>query len=230
MRRQSRSPSAANAWASDIRSAGAPINSEGNRPRNAGQLDAVFDQKWLAADNGLHWLQLSWGSPNDVEVQWLLSKGVSCNALPSPWPVGATNALFAGRTFELAPHGERCLTWTVFDRGEPLDIVAWQPRAGKLATWLGQGFCLDDHDWLDNPATWWGGGALRIHRSPLEWLRADRDGIVIVQPRLSYPFLRNVPRLSFADRLHAQRFKRWLQPPKPKTEILIEVPAGREAA
>jgi hypothetical protein len=44
-------------------------------------------------------------------------------------------------------------------------------------------------------------------------VEAGREGIVIVQPRLTYAYLRNVSRLSFADSTHALKVKRWLEPP-----------------
>jgi hypothetical protein len=67
------------------------------------------------------------------------------------------------------------------------------------------------------------GDALRVHRTPLEWLRANRDGIVIVRRELTYAYLRNVRRLSFADPAHARQVERWLEPPRAGPELLVEV-------
>ena len=143
------------------------------------------------------------------------------------WPLGGGHVRFEGSRFVIHPSGQPVVTFRAEDRGEIIDLIAWAPTMSKVGSWHGAAFCLGDADQFFNPATCFGGSTLRVHRTPLEWLKAQRDGIVIVQPRLAYAYLRNVPRLSFADRLHAQRVKRWLQPPKPKTEILIEVPRGR---
>ena len=79
------------------------------------------------------------------------------------------------------------------------------------------------------PGSYFGDSALRVHRTPLEWLRAERDGVVIVQPQLTYAYLRDARRLSFADPAHAQQVNRWLEPPRPRTELFLEVPDERAA-
>ena len=93
----------------------------------------------------------------------------------------------------------------------------------QLASWRGQAFCLGDVDDIFNPATYFDGGALRVHETPLQWLLADRDGIVIVRPDLAHAYLASCQRLAFSDRAHARQVDKWLQPPKPTVEILVEV-------
>ena len=38
-------------------------------------------------------------------------------------------------------------------------------------------------------------GAERAHRGPLEWLKAGCEGIVILRPKLCYPYLKNARRV-----------------------------------
>jgi hypothetical protein len=104
------------------------------------------------------------------------------------------------------------------DRDEILDLCAWSDDA--LATWLGRAFCLGDLDDIFNPATYFD-GALRVHASPLEWLQAGCDGIVILRPERCWPYLRYA-RVICAKIETADLIQKWNKPPRVSTEILIE--------
>ena len=162
----------------------------------------------------------SWGFPNDDELLWLLDQGVSDKVL---WPISGATVRFDEATFDLDYEGERALTFRAEDRGEVIDLIAWQPRTNKLASWRGQAFCLGDMDDILNPATHFAGGALRVHATPLDWLLADREGIVIVRPDLAPAYLANCRRLSCLSQAHARQVEKWVQPRKPSVEILVEV-------
>jgi hypothetical protein len=164
-----------------------------------------------------------WGLPDDSAIRWLLEQGIADTTLTEPYPIGAARVLFHdGGTFDVDAGGQRALTFRATDCGEPVDLVAWQPRTGHLASWRGAAFCLGDVDQCFNPATWFDGDGLRLHRDPLDWLRAGRDGIVILKPKLCWAHLRNVPRVICADIEHGEAVKRWIKPPRPQTKILIE--------
>ena len=164
----------------------------------------------------------AWGLPSDALYEWLVLEGFECEALTRPWPVGGAMVHFAGKSFDIDSAGEDVLTFRAEDRGVVVDLIAWHPETGRFASWLGTTFCLGDTDQIFNPATWFGGGALRVHRTPAEWLHASRDGIVIVRPDLAHAYLGRCPRLSFAHVDHARRVYRWLKPPQPTVELLIE--------
>jgi hypothetical protein len=161
-------------------------------------------------------------APDLAEVRWLRSKGVSRSAILRPWPIGATTVKFDGDTFELDPNGERVLTFLVEDCGEAMDIAAWHPRTGQLATWLGAGFAIGQGV-IFNPATYFADGALHVYETPLQWLQAEREGIVIVQPDMAHAYLANCQRLAFSDAAHARQVERWIQPPKPTVEIFVAI-------
>jgi hypothetical protein len=161
--------------------------------------------------------------PTDDQLCWLLGQGVEEAAMGRPWIIRGGMVQFDDDTFEFVSTGVQAIIFRADDRGETVDLVAWDCRTGRLGSWRSSAFCLGDLDQIFNPATYFMGGALRLHRSPLEWLRADRDGIVIVQPQLAYACLRNACRLSFTDVAHAQQVERWLEPPKPSVELLVEV-------
>jgi hypothetical protein len=164
-------------------------------------------------------------APNLAELRWLRGQGVSRSAILCPWPIGAANVKFDGDAFALDPNGERALTFLVEDCGEVIDIAAWQPRTGQLATWLSAAFAIGQEK-IFNPATYFADSALRVHETPLQWLQAEREGIVIVRPDLAHAHLANCQRLAFSDARFAQMVKAWLQPPKPTVEIFVAVEAA----
>jgi hypothetical protein len=142
-------------------------------------MEQIFS--FCPTDKPLSAVHRSWGFPNDDELSWILDQGVSENVL---WPLGGATVGFHGSTFELDHEGERALTFRALDRGKTIDLIGWQPRTGALGSWRGQAFCLGDVDDIFNPATYFGGEALRIHATPLDWLRANREGISDCAPRL----------------------------------------------
>lgn len=162
----------------------------------------------------------SWEFPTDEELLWLLDQGLNDNAL---WPISGATVRFEGGTFDLDSDGERTLTFRAEDCGEVIDLIAWQPRTGQLASWRGQAFCLGDVDDVFNPATYFAGDALHVHKTPLQWLQAERNGIVILRPALAHVYLANRQRVVCSDAAHARQVERWLQPRKPTVEIFVAV-------
>jgi hypothetical protein len=163
----------------------------------------------------------SWGFPTDDQLLWLLDQGVSEKAL---WPISGAIVRFDGATFDLTDEeGERTLTFRAEDRGEVIDLIAWQPRTGALASWRGQAFCLGDLDDIFNPATYFAGDALRVHATPVDWLLADREGIVIVRPDLAPAYLSHCQRIRCSNAAYARHVKKWIQPRQSSVEILVEV-------
>ncbi|MFG1222142.1 hypothetical protein [Xanthobacter wiegelii] len=70
-------------------------------------------------------------------------------------------------------HGER---WLV-------DLVAWPvDRPSEFATAAGRADLLGA-DQVDNPASFFGGRPLLVHRTPLGWLRAGCCGVVVLDER-----------------------------------------------
>ncbi len=80
--------------------------------------------------------------------------------------------------------------------GEPVDLVAF-PVEGVpfIATWLGKVGLLGE-DQIECPRL---GDSLRVHAGVLDWLRADRTGVVVVDPIRAAPLLRDVGTLSVAS-------------------------------
>ena len=178
-------------------------------------------------DESLASVHRSWGFPCDDELRWLLHQGISDTAL---WPISGATVCFDLKhgTFDLDPAGERALIFRAEDCDEVIDLIAWQPRTGQLASWRGQAFCLGDVGDIFNPATYFAGDALRVHETTLQWLLAEREGIVILRPDLAYAYLKG-RRVLCDDPRHAARIEQWCQPPRTSVEILIAAPERNAA-
>ena len=167
--------------------------------------------------------------PTEDKLCWLLNQGVDADAMALPWPIrSALVHWLPCHTFYFTKGGDPAVIFRAEDRGEAIDLCAWSPRTNKLASWSGAAFCIGDADQIYNPATWFANGGLKIHKTPLEWLRAGRQGIVIVRSRPTYAHLRHVPRLIFDDVEHAEQVQRWCKPPKSKNEFLVRTSAHAE--
>jgi hypothetical protein len=163
-----------------------------------------------------------WGALNAAQGAWLIKQGVSVEAILEPDPIGTAWVRFNDGTFEVAETGIGALTFRIRDvDGAVIDLAAWSPRTGDIGCWYGRGFALGQEQ-IDNPATYFAADALRVHATPLDWLLADRAGICIVQPNLTYAMLRFVERVSFADFAFATKFETWIQPPRPRVAMFVE--------
>jgi len=114
------------------------------------------------------------------------------------------------------------LTFLVEDCGEVIDIAAWQPRTGQLATRRHAGFAIGQEG-IFNPATYFADGVLQVHETPLQWLQAEREGIVILRPDLVHAYLAGCQRIVCPDARFAREVEAWVQSPKPTVEIFVAV-------
>jgi hypothetical protein len=180
-----------------------------------------FTERALDSENqSLSSIHRSWGFPTDGELLWLLDQGVDEKAL---WPMSGSTVRFDSGTFELDDGGQRAIIFRAQDRAEIIDLIAWQPHTGTFASWRGQAFCLGDVDDIFNPATYFARDALRIHATPLDWLLADREGIVILRPNLAPAYLSQCQRIRCSNAAYARQVKKWIEPRQSSVQILVEV-------
>lgn len=64
--------------------------------------------------------------------------------------------------------------------GHPADLAAWSPAEGRLGLWTGHVAMLGQENTLMPRVP--EDEALRVWPSPKEWLAADRDGVVVIDP------------------------------------------------
>lgn len=150
-----------------------------------------------------------------IQIDWLLSQGVTPTAIVNPSSIwSAIGTRHEDGRFDANPEGQ---IWLAFE--EPMDWIFWQPRTGELATEEGRSFALGE-DWIDSPSTCALDGWLSIFGDPLEWLRHDRRGIVVLDWRLAFDRLHWVTRIAVAETLFTT-YRRMMKPPRmPKLAVL----------
>lgn len=88
------------------------------------------------------------------------------------------------------------------EAGDLCDLIAWDPESGELATWLGCAVLAGAEN-IFGPRI---AQPLIVHESLIEWLRAGRQGVVILDAPRAAQLLRlaepiGVTRASFGRRL-----------------------------
>jgi hypothetical protein len=118
--------------------------------------------------------------------------------------------------FDFVADGPR---WLAFEEDE--DFVFWQPRTGELATAEGRTFALGEA-LIDDAWTYSFDCSLNIFKSPLEWLQAKRDGIVVVDWPSAFDRLRDCPRVAVAEAM-LFNYRRHMKPPRmPEVYVIPE--------
>ncbi|TXN38972.1 hypothetical protein FV232_00975 [Methylobacterium sp. WL30] len=162
------------------------------------------------------------GSPlRAVDLDWLRGQGLT-GCLTAWGPAHRFDVLLRdrvafmrGRRFEFLRHlqgedVERVVAYTLLARdagGAPLDVVAWHPRTGRVATWLGRTGLLG----LEHPCPATADDPLIVFPDPLTWLAGSRRGVVVVDERLARPDLLEAGSIQAADIAHGAKLKAMLE-------------------
>ena len=161
---------------------------------------------------------------------WFLRQGVPSPALLYPELPRRARVVFHEDQpfFDLAEDvGEDGVDALIFlardDLGDCCDLVAWNSSRRKIASWFGAAALLGADDILAPRLT--PEGALPIYRTPLEWLRAGREGVVIVEACRAALELRDFGPLAAEDQIHGLELQRLFR----RTEPEIYVPERRAA-
>jgi len=172
-------------------------------------------------------------SPDDLEqryrllpsisVLWierLKALGVSVDALCEPeMPAMAAVVMQEGFRFDFANEvdgqpREAMLFLARDEDGDPVDMVAWEPRLNRMASWLGNAPLLGMEmlygPRLDPDA------ALEVFPTPLQWLIAERHGVCIADPRYAASILRECEPLKTEDHAFGQRLRSLINPKPPR--------------
>lgn len=114
---------------------------------------------------------LQWG-----DIQRLLNLGIPALAIGVPRVLVKARVAFEGRySFDFDEGGDIALIIPAIEDGVVADLCAWQPKSGRLASWLGHAKALG---WGELYAPNLSGEPLKVWASPLGWLKAGRRGIV----------------------------------------------------
>lgn len=137
---------------------------------------------------------------------------------PRPLRIARGSRAYDGR-FDTDEKGEE---WIVIP--EQSDVVFWQPRSGELATWNGRQFALGEFA-ITFPMTYAMGHSLNIYADPLDWLRACRDGIVVLNWSFAFDYLRDAPRIA-VDRVLLSKFKSSMKPRRMPAVSILQGPSN----
>ena len=157
------------------------------------------------------------------QIDWLTAQGVSTAAIAQPDALATAKVVFDGRcrfAFADEVEGGDSVDVIIFAErdvdGSLFDLIGWQPRNGQAGSWLGKAaWCgLEPSARLDLD------GGLFCHRSPLDWLSSDRNGLWVFDGCLAA--LSGLAELGpFAVSSEADR--RWLEkitvPPRVKITV-----------
>ena len=128
----------------------------------------------------------------------------------------ATGAKASDGLFEHADGGER---WYAFEEDE--DFVFWHREHGALATYANRAFALGENV-IHQASTYAFDCRLNIFASPLDWLRAGRDGIVVLDWIRAFDQLRDAPRIAIAESL-LPLYRRHMRPARmPELFVISE--------
>ena len=158
-------------------------------------------------------------------LDWFARQGVPPMALARQLPVATDVVVPAGPRFEFARHrgADEAVTAIIIpghdEWGELADLIAWRPQSGLLATWLGRVGLLGEEQTFAPRLDQQG---MAVHPSCLEWLRAERQGVVVVDPVRARPTLRAMEPLVVHDAAHGVRLHASLRYRDPV--ILVDMP------
>ena len=163
-------------------------------------------------------------------LHWFSSRGISPLNLLQTW-VGWSDyvrldsvVLLPRGGFEFSRYksdypAEPALTFVCWDAlGEAHDICAWQPATGKIATWVDRAALLGE-DNLNAPQL---DGGLQVHSDALDWFRAKRYGVVIIDRQRAAPILREFGTLIASSPEHGRKLQDLLRVALPR--ILVPKP------
>jgi len=155
-------------------------------------------------------------------LRWLRYKmNVPPDAISEPEMLSVGRVVFLDNfAFELSEdaHGGQAVMAALFvardECGDPVDTVAWTPKLNRVASLRGRVALLGEEQVFgprfDDQQ------ALMVHETPLAWLLAERQGVVIVNPRRAAPILRAAEPLKASSAAFALRLRNLINPKPPR--------------
>jgi hypothetical protein len=183
-------------------------------------------------------LALEFNARSEPQVEfasWLQSKGVDVpHVLNLVGPIVERDiVLFPGAMFDFAASGSANSVRAVVhvavgeDAKTPIDLVAWtREQPDKIFRCLGAAEAIGI-DQLFNPASYFAGQPVRVHRSALAWLACDCRGVVpldcaAIRSRLDHlPVALDDCRLAADSLTHGRALRAALTPLPARVRILV---------
>jgi hypothetical protein len=165
--------------------------------------------------------------------EWFLRQGVPSPTLVYPeLPRRARVVFYEDRPLfdfldEVGEQGVQAILFPARDHdGKIADLVAWSLSPRRLASWQGAAALLGADEILaprlmQEAALW-------VHRTPLEWLKSDREGVVIIDPRRADLALRDFGPFFVHSNAHARELLELFRSRAPS--VYVPVSEGRGVA
>jgi hypothetical protein len=157
------------------------------------------------------------------DLNWLRASGVGTRAMWHPDLIlrGAVRLIGRALFDSVHPEDEEAKpAFLLLARnavGDPCDVVAWNPRIRFVRSLYGHAEMLGE-DEIYAPRLECE-GCLRIMRDPLDWLRVDRRGVVLLDGITSAAQLAAVGPLMVDDAAHRADVLRLITIPSPKIYV-----------
>jgi hypothetical protein len=154
---------------------------------------------------------------NDQSLKWLFELRITRDQLVAHnGPDRDLIEIVNGR-YKPFPKGFPALIFNEWRCGRFVDRIAWTGK--EMAMKTGHGFILgmdylqDCYDWL---------APIPVFKNPVEWLAADGDGIVIVDPNAAWRILLDFDHFLARDYEHSKQLLEILSPRKTKATIYFD--------
>jgi hypothetical protein len=171
-------------------------------------------------------------SLNQNEIDRFGGLGVKAIDLSNPWSMQVDRVAFYGDFFQFADDGDvrgvQVITMGVMSEEGLIDALAWHPPTDRLAVLSGLGFALSEYrigDHIDHRSA-----GLAVFRSPMDWLRAGCDGIVIVRKAFAHIVLAKVPVLIAEDESHGVELRQMFTAGGTGPDVVVRAPTDADSA
>jgi hypothetical protein len=123
---------------------------------------------------------------NEVKQIGVSEQALAGDAAKGTFKVTCSRVVWGAKFFDFNPHGDPAAIFICRDEdGGVQDMAAWSPKDGRLAVWQGVVSMLGEENVL-KPRL---GEPLTVFSSPREWLKADREGVVLIDALAALPKL-----------------------------------------
>lgn len=167
---------------------------------------------------------LEFDTLRQAHINWLIKAGVPPAAIVTPTPINLARGTRANDG--ILDHAQDGPLWFAFE--EEKDLIYWRPSTGEVATECGAAFALGQ-DNIMNPGVTALGSWLKVHASPLDWLRDSRRGIVVLKWHWTFEQLRDVQRIAVHEDV-LQLYRKHMRPKLPELGVIPRTEIGRAAA
>lgn len=146
--------------------------------------------------------------------RWFRCQGVGRAAIVHPeLPMIARGIVARDGIFDPDPAGDAHMLFV-----EDGDAVVWDPRTGTLGTVNGRSWCLGQ-DEIRTAGVF--GKPLPILADPLEWLRRNRRGLVVLDWSMAFDRLRDLSSVAVAERI-LPTYRAYMKPALPALHVITE--------